>query len=56
MVNYWFIGQNWSEIGKKLSKFCKNVSKWSKWFLMVKNVSKWSKMAGLTLSGPDIPA
>ena len=30
----------------------KNGLKWSK---MVKMV-KWSKMAGLTLSGPDIPA
>ena len=40
------VKKKWSKmvkIGKKLS-------------IMVKNCQKWSKMAGLTFSGPDVPA
>ena len=51
--------------GSKWSQMVQNYEKWSKWSNVVQNVEKrskmvlnglkWSKMAGLTLSAPDIP-
>ena len=44
------------KIAKKCSKRSKIIQNGLTWSKMVENNQQRSKMAGLTLSGPDIPA